>query len=181
MDILSEKWVYRFHQILKRAVTQNICGHWANLCHPFPFPQPPSKAPPVLPFECYSLLTPVSCHLHLHHIVLSKSSSWSSGLVMLITPCLLGTGALHHTNVQIPGCRHHALFISVSSVSGWSKRLMLFEFSWCQKPSVSQLLPLYSASCHYMSFIEIYFPTNSIIWLSVGSLNIIRVSSPCIL
>ena len=51
-------------------------GPWANLCHPFPFPQPPTKAHSgVTFFEYYSLLTPVSCHLHLHHIVLSKSSS----------------------------------------------------------------------------------------------------------
>ena len=184
MDILSEKWVYRFHQILKEGCHSKHLTATGLTC--------------VILFQFHSHQakpTPVLCFLNIiqsldSSFLLSSSTSHGAFKVIFLKfrishvdySCLLIFRALRCplNNVQIPGCRHHGLFISVSSVSGWPKRFML----WSSPDVRNRLCP---SSCLSMvlaatlSFHEIYFPTNSIIWLSVGSLNIIRVFSPYIL
>ena len=184
MDILSEKWVSWFHQILKEGChSKHLTATGLTCVILFQFHSHQAKPTPVLRF--------LNIIQSLDSSFLSSSST-SHGTFKVIFlkfrishvdySCLLIFRALccPLSNVQIPGCRYHGLFISVSSVSGWPKRFMLLsspDVRNCLCPS-SCLSTVLAAT---LSFHEIYFPTNSVIWLSVGSLNIIRVFSPCIL
>ena len=184
MDILSEEWVYRFHQILKEGChSKHLTATGRTCAILFQFLGHQAKPAPVLPF--------LNIIQSLDSSFLSSSPTSRDAFKVIFLKfrishvdyfCLLIFRALRCplNNVQIPRCRHHSLFISVSSISGWLKRFMLLS-----SPDVrNHLCPstyLSTVLAATMFFHEIYFPTNSVIWISVGSLNIICVFSPCIL